>query len=127
MYETIAALNFLTPNRLLRSGSLNLKGIFDTCSRFGVLSLLCCPAAFINATCCCVAALTTDVFGGDVTICDCWLKAPDDGRIVPDVVEATACVNVVWGGGSEFWVGGGAPVCPLGEPCPPPSEQSSPN
>ena len=38
--------------RFLRSGSLNLKGIFDTCSRFGVLSLFCCPAALINATCC---------------------------------------------------------------------------
>ena len=116
----------LTPKRLLRSGSLNLKGIFDTCSRFGVLSLFCCPAALINATCCWVAALTTDVFGGgDVTICDCWLNATDDGRIFPAVVDDTAWGNVVWGG-IEFWVGGGAPVCP-GEPCPTDtSEHSSP-
>ena len=120
----------LTPKRLLRSGSLNLNGIFDTCNRFGVLSLFCWPAALISATCCCVAALTTACVlgGGEVTFC--WVITTDDGRIVPPVVvvdATTACGNVVWGGGSEFWGGGGAPACPVGEPWPPPtSEQSSP-
>ncbi len=33
----IKGLHFITPNIALRSGSLNLNGIFDTCKRFGVV------------------------------------------------------------------------------------------
>ena len=44
----------LTPNMFLRSGSLNRKGMFDTCSLLGVLSLRgCCCCCCCGGCCCC--------------------------------------------------------------------------